>query len=93
MWATFQTHRIIQTFIAVQFQSHPLIVTEISIFMVRECVDPKEIEELASKCKKAEKSAAKSGAEVKKLLESHNDLKRKHDALHPEFKITKAKVK
>jgi hypothetical protein len=91
MWATFQAHIIIQTFIAVQFQSHPLIVTEISLFMVRENVDPKEIEGLASKCKKAKESAAKSGAEVKTLLESHNDLKRKHDALHAEFKITKVK--
>jgi hypothetical protein len=93
MWATFQTHRVIQTFIAVQFQSHPLIVTEISLFMVRERVDPKELEELSSKCKKAEDSAAKSAGEVKKLLESHTDLKRKHDALHAEFKIAKAKIK
>jgi hypothetical protein len=93
MWATFQTHIIIQTFISVQFQSHPLIVTEISLFMVRERVDPKEIEELALKCKKAEESAAKSSVEVKKLLESQNDLKRKHDALHAEFKLVKAKVK
>jgi hypothetical protein len=40
MWTTFQTHRTIQSFIAVQFQSHPSIVTEISLFMVRERVAP-----------------------------------------------------
>jgi hypothetical protein len=77
MWATFQTHRVIQTFIAVQFQSHPSIVTEISLFMVRERVDPKEIEDLSAKCRKAKESAAKATMETKKLLESHTDFETK----------------
>jgi hypothetical protein len=93
MWATFQTHRVIQSFISVKFQSHPFIVTEISLFMVRERVDSKEVEALATKCQKAEETSSKASAEVKRLLESHNDLKRKHDALHAEFKLVKAKVK
>jgi hypothetical protein len=93
MWATFQTHQVIQTFIAVQFQSHPSIVTEISLFMVRERVDPKEIEDLSTKCRKAEESASTATMETKKLLESHTDLKQKHDALHADFKLVKAKVK
>jgi hypothetical protein len=29
MWAIFQTHRIIQSFISVQFKSHPAIVKEL----------------------------------------------------------------
>jgi hypothetical protein len=57
MWAIFQTHRVIQTFIAVQFKSHPAIVKEISLFMVTERVDPKEILELGTRCKKAEGKA------------------------------------
>jgi hypothetical protein len=93
MWATFQTHRVIQTFIAVQFQSHPSIVTEISLFMVRERVDPKEMDDLGTKCRKAEDLAGKASAEVKKLTESLNELKRKHDALQVDFKLVKAKVK
>jgi hypothetical protein len=93
MWATFQTHRVIQTFISVQFQSHPFIVTEISLFMVRERVDSKEVENLATKCKKAEESSTKAAGEVKQLLESHNELKRKYESLHADFKLVKAKVK
>ena len=93
MWATFQTHRIIASFGSVNFQSHPFIVTEISLFMVRERVDAKEVSDLGAKCKKAEESANKATAEVKRLLESHNDLKRKHDALQADFKLVKAKVK
>jgi hypothetical protein len=93
MWATFQTHRVIQSFIDVQFQSHSKIVTEISLFMIRERVDPQEIELLASKCKKAEGDTIKASAELKKLQESQGDLKRKHDALSSEFKLLKAKVK
>jgi hypothetical protein len=91
VWATFQTHRVIQSFIDVQFQSHSKIVTEISLFMVRERVDPQEIELLASKCKKAEEGTIKATAELKKLQESQGDLKRKHDALSSEFKLLKAK--
>jgi hypothetical protein len=93
MWATFQTHRVIDSFVSVQFQSHPFIVTEISLFMVRERVDAKEVADLGAKCKKAEESSNKAAGEVKRLLEAHNDLKRKHDALHAEFRLVKAKVK
>jgi hypothetical protein len=41
MWAIFQTNRVIQSFVGVQFKSHPAIVKEISLFMVTERVDPK----------------------------------------------------
>jgi hypothetical protein len=57
--------------------------------MVRECFDSKEVASLGVKCKKAEESANKAAAEVKWLLESHNNLKRKHDALHAEFRLVK----
>ena len=93
MWATFQTHRVIDSFVSVQFQSHPFIVTEISLFMVRERVDAKEVADLGAKCKKAEESSNKAAGEVKRLLEAHNDLKRKHDALHAEFRLCNAKLK
>ena len=93
MWATFQTHRIIDSFVSVNFQSHPFIVTEISLFMVRERVDAKEVADLGAKCKKAEESSNKASAEVKRLSEAHNDLKRKHGALHAEFRLVKGKVK
>jgi hypothetical protein len=93
MWATFQTHRVIQSFIDVQFQSHSKIVTEISLFVVRERADPHEIESLATKCKKAEEGSIKATTELKKLQESQGELKRKHDALSAEFKTLKTKVK
>jgi hypothetical protein len=80
-------------FISVQFKSHPAIVKEISLFMVTERVDPKEVSDLSVRCKKAEGDAAKSVADMKKLAESHADLKRKHEALHADFKLVKAKVK
>jgi hypothetical protein len=92
MWAIFQTHRVIQSFIGVQFKSHPAIVKEISLFMVTERVDSKEILDLGLKCKKAEAEATKAVGDVKKLTESHNELKQKHDALLADFKLVKAKV-
>jgi hypothetical protein len=67
MWAIFQMHRVIQSFISVQFKSHPAIVKEISLFMVTERVDPKEILELSVKCKKAEADSAKAVADLKEI--------------------------
>jgi hypothetical protein len=93
MWATFQTHRSIDSFVSVQFQSHPFVVTEISLFVVRERVKAKEVADLGVKRKKAEESANKAAGEVKRLLEAHKDLKRKHDALHAKFRLVKGKVK
>jgi hypothetical protein len=93
MWAIFQMHRIIQSFISVQFKSHPAIVKEISLFMVTERVDPKKMLELSVKCKKAGADSAKAVADLKKLNEAHNELKRKHETLHANFKVVNAKVK
>ena len=62
--------------------------------MVRERVDSKEIEAPAAKCRKAEGNSNKATVEVKRLVESLNNLKRKqHDALHAEFRLVQAKVK
>jgi hypothetical protein len=77
----------------VQFKSHPTIVKEISLFMVTERVDPKEVLDLSVKCKKAEADASKVVADMKKLTEAHSELRRKHESLHVDFKIVKAKVK
>jgi hypothetical protein len=74
MWAIFQTHRVIDSFISVQFKSHPAIVKEISLFMVTERVDPKEVTDLSVRCKKAEADAAKGVSDMKKLAESHADF-------------------
>jgi hypothetical protein len=93
MWAIFQTHRVVQSFIAIQFKSHPAIVKEISLFMVKEQVNPKEILDIGVKCKKAKLDAAKAISDLKKLTESHNELKRKRESLFANFKLIKAKVK
>jgi hypothetical protein len=66
MWAIFQTHHVIQSFILVQFKSCPAVVKEISLFMVTERVDPKEITDLGIKCKKAESEGG---------YQSHGQLK------------------
>jgi hypothetical protein len=71
----FQTNRVIDSFITVQFKSHPAIVKEISLFMVTERVDPKEVLDLSVKCSKAETDAAKAMADMKKLTEAHSELK------------------
>ena len=56
-------------------------------------MDSKEIEDLAAKCRKSEDNSNKATIVVKRLVESLNNLKRKHDALHAQFRLVKAKVK
>jgi hypothetical protein len=93
MWAILQSHRVIQSFISVQFKSHPAIVRKISLFMVTKRVNPKEVLDLGTKCKRAKGNAAKACADLKKITEANHELKRKHESLMADFKLVKAKVK
>jgi hypothetical protein len=43
IWCVLQCHMILQRFIIVRFQGHPVIVKEITMFMVTERVDTEEL--------------------------------------------------
>jgi hypothetical protein len=54
MWAVMQCHRIMTESMVVQFEGHPAIVKEISLFIITERVDLKEMEALLELVKKVE---------------------------------------
>ena len=92
IWAVFQSHRVMEEFILVGFKGHPAIVTQLSLFMVTERVDPSEILGMMNKVAKAEAAADKATAESKRLNEANALQKRKLDALAENFEAFKKKV-
>ncbi|KAG7368515.1 hypothetical protein IV203_031258 [Nitzschia inconspicua] len=98
IWSVFQCHRIMKEFIALDFEGHPAIVKEISLFIITERVDPTEILRLTSRMKKLEDEYAAVTETNQKLRSSHADfqvtfmgLKRTVDDLKNELKQLKTK--
>jgi archaellum component FlaC len=80
------------SFINLKFQGHPIIVKEITMFMVTERVDPEELVELQSRLIASEKTTTQCTQAMKKMEENYNSLKRAFDNLQNEFRPIKAKV-
>ena len=79
-------------FILVGFKGHPVIVKQMSVFMVTEPVYPSEIVGMMNKVVKAETAADKATAESKHLTEANAVLKRNVAALAESFETFKKKV-
>ena len=67
--AVLKSHEIMEDFLKAGFRSHPLIVKEISLFMLRERVDPLEVTAVKTDMDKVK-------AELKKLSTANSDLKK-----------------
>mmetsp|Transcript_23409 Transcript_23409/g.35508 ORF Transcript_23409/g.35508 Transcript_23409/m.35508 type:complete len:197 (+) Transcript_23409:2109-2699(+) len=76
-----QCHRVANEFVSLDFESHPAIVQEISLFIITEQVDPDDIAKLTSKISSVSSDTTKLVTRLEKLEEDYKDLKRKHDAL------------
>jgi hypothetical protein len=91
-WGVLQCHMIMQKFIVLRFQGHPIIVKEITMFMVTERVDPEELAHLQTRLATAEAAHAKTNMAMKKVEDNYNSLKRNLDNLITEFKPIKSRV-
>ena len=67
--AVLKSHEVMEDFLKAGFRSHPLIVKEISLFMLRERVDPLEMTSVKTEMEKLK-------SEVKKLATANLDLKK-----------------
>jgi hypothetical protein len=93
IWCVLQCYTIMHCFINLKFQGHPIIVKEITMFMVTERVDPEELVDLQSRLIESEnKTTTRCNQAMKKMEENYNLLKRAFDNLQNEFKPIKAKV-
>ena len=83
--AVLKSHEIMEDFLKAGFRSHPLIVKEISLFMLRERVDPLEVTAVKTDMDKVK-------AELKKLSTANSDLKKTVDDQKEELKRLKDRL-
>jgi hypothetical protein len=87
-----QCHTIMRSFINVRFQGHPVIVKEITMFMVTEWVAPAELENMWTRLVDTESTMKDTKAALKRVEEIYNKLKRSLDNMMDEFRPIKVKV-
>ena len=86
MWSVLQCHRVIEEFLLVEFEGHPVIVREMSIFMLTERVDPSQIASLLSKNQNLENEVKSLTKRMKTLEDTTTSLKRSLDSVTNELK-------
>jgi hypothetical protein len=86
IWFVRQCHTIMRSFVSLRFQGHPIIVKEITMFMVTERVDPSELVILKAQVVDAEVICKDTKAALKRMEDNYNTLKRSLDNLDNEFK-------
>jgi hypothetical protein len=92
IWAVLQCHTIMNKFIVVRFQGHPVTVKEITMFVAAERVDPKELVRMEEKLGAGTVAHAQTKVAMKKLEENYTTLRRTLDKLVNNIKPIKAKV-
>lgn len=86
-------HAIIREFELVQYRSHPLIVKELSLFMLTEWVDPLEMETMESRVLAAEEASKAAKAALAAHKSVVDGLKKELGDLSQELKTVKSQGK
>jgi hypothetical protein len=79
IWCVLQCHMVMERFIAVKFQGDPVIVKEITMFMVTERVDPDELVKLQKELDKTTGALRSCTSSLDSLESKFLDLKRAFD--------------
>jgi hypothetical protein len=79
MWCVLQCHIVMEGFMAVKFQGHPIIVKEMTMFMLTERVDPEELTKLQTKFDLNKTALATATTRVASLESTLNELKQAFD--------------
>lgn len=78
-WAVLQCHIVMQKFISLNFQGHPMIVKELSLYMLTERVDPDALKTMQTKVKSVEDSVVQLNQQQAALQGSLATLRRTVD--------------
>jgi archaellum component FlaC len=81
-----------RSFIHIRFQGHPVIVKDITMFMVTKRVDPAKLEAMKSRLADPDLLLKEMKVSNKRQEDNYNTLKRSLDNLMNEFRAVKAKV-
>jgi hypothetical protein len=79
MWCVLKCHIVMEGFMAVKFQGHPIVVKEITMFMLTERIDPEELTKMITKLDLQKTANATATAKVADLEKTVNELKRAFD--------------
>jgi hypothetical protein len=79
MWCVLQCHIVMEDFMAVKFQGHPIIVKEITMFMLTERIDPDAMSKLSTKCDNHNTTLASATTKIADLEKTLIELKRAFD--------------
>jgi hypothetical protein len=74
MWAVLQCHRIMEEVLNHKFRSHPSVVRVMSLFLLTERVDPKELVAIADRVKLAEAKASDLERAVRQIEVNKRDI-------------------
>ena len=91
-WAVLQSHQAMHDLVAAGFKTHPVVVKEISLFMLTERVDPIQMDSLRTDLVKAKKDAADSKKVADAADERVKVLESAFKTLSNEHKQLKDKV-
>jgi hypothetical protein len=79
MWCVLQCHIVMERFMAVKSQGHPIIVKEITMFMLTERVDPDAMTKLSTKCDTQATTITSANTKIAELEKILTELKRAYD--------------
>jgi hypothetical protein len=74
VWAVLQCHRIMEGVLSHKFRSHPSVVRVMSLFLLMERVDPKELIGLGDRIKKMENRASELDRAIKQVDVNKRDI-------------------
>jgi hypothetical protein len=75
MWCVLQCHTVIESFIDVKFQGHPILVKEITMFMLTERIDPEDLNIMQTKFEAQKLLNATTNTRLADLEKVMNELK------------------
>ena len=67
LWSIFQCHRVAENFIRVKFEGHPAMVKEMSLFMLTERVDLRQIARMEDQLTTCDAKLLKMRDDISKL--------------------------
>jgi hypothetical protein len=79
IWCVLQCHMVMERFIAVKFQGDPVIVKEITMFMVTERVDPDEMARVQKELDRTTVALRSCMSAMESMEAKFGDLKRSYD--------------
>jgi hypothetical protein len=79
MWCVLQCHVVMEQFMAVKFQGHPIVVKEITMFMLTERIDPDDLAKMNTKLDLQKTANTMTTTKVAELEKTLNKLKQAFD--------------